>query len=254
MEILETIRSVASQCLPSNGSASKVKKSKPAIIGWKENVQPHKDTAMFWNAVWISAGRPINTALHKVMKRTRNIYHYQIRKSRKITECVRRNALLDACINNNGDIFKEIRKLRKTPAAMSSVIDGKSTNIEGHFAEVYGKLYNTCNDAENLSRIYRRLNDNINVGSLNEVDKITPQLVQQAVMKLKNDKTDPVFHFTSNCLKNSPKVLFDHLAELFQMLLIHAHISPAILISTVIPLIKDKLGDITSSSNYRSIY
>ena len=105
-----------------------------------------------------------------------------------MTECVRRNTLLDACINNNGDIFKEIRKLRTTPPAMSSVIDGNNTNIEGHFAKVYGKLYNTCDDAENLSRIHRRLDDSINLGSLIEVDKITPQLIQQAVMKLKNDK------------------------------------------------------------------
>ena len=33
----------------------------------------------------------------------------------------------------------------------------------------------------------------------------------------------------------------------------HSHVSGFILISSLVPLIKDKLGDITSSNNYRSI-
>ena len=130
MDILEAIRDVAFQCLPSNNTAPKVKNRKSKVMDWKENVQPFRDDALFWNAVWTSAGKPINTALHQVMKRTRNIYHYQIRKSRKMTECVRRNTLLDACINNNGDIFKEIRKLRATSPTISSVIDGNNSILK----------------------------------------------------------------------------------------------------------------------------
>ena len=37
------------------------------------------------------------------------------------------------------------------------------------------------------------------------------------------------------------------------MFLVHGHISSVIMVSTIIPLIKDKLGDINVSSNYRSI-
>ena len=35
--------------------------------------------------------------------------------------------------------------------------------------------------------------------------------------------------------------------------LIHGHVSDFLLISTLLPIIKDKLGDTTVSSNYRSI-
>ena len=251
-EILKSMEIAATQCLPGN-SAAKVKPGKSTIMDWKKTVQPFRENAMFWHAVWISAGRTINTALHQVMKRTRNIYHYQIRKARRMTECIRKNTLLDACINNNGDIFKEIRKLRRTQPTVSSVIDGNNINIESHFAKVYEKLYNSVDDAENLSRIHKRLNDSINEDSIKEVNKITPKLIQLAISKLKNDKTDPVLQFSSNCLKSAPRILCDHLAALFKMILIHGHISSLILLSTVIPLLKDKLGDVTSSNNYRSI-
>ena len=45
----------------------------------------------------------------------------------------------------------------------------------------------------------------------------------------------------------------DHLAVLIQGFLIHGYISEILLLATVVPLIKDKLGDLCSSKNYRSI-
>ena len=54
-------------------------------------------------------------------------------------------------------------------------------------------------------------------------------------------------------MKNAPPILCELLAKLFKMYLIHGHISSIIMVSTVIPLIKDKHGDISSSNSYRSI-
>ena len=249
--IVNSVKSAAAECLPT------IKKNavhgKSLFKDWKSEVKPFKDTAIFWHAIWTSAGRPMNTALHQVMKRTRNVYHYHIRKCRKMTECIRKNTLLDACINNNGDIFKEIRKIRKTPPDMSSMIDGVTRNIESHFAKVYEKLYNSVEDAEKLASLLERLNSNINSDSLKVIEKIKPELIRLAISKLKNDKTDPIFQFTSDWLKAAPGNLSEHLARLFKMYLIHGHISEMTLVSTIIPLIKDKLGDINSSNNYRSI-
>ena len=71
-----------------------------------------REEAMFWHSLWISAGKPINNTLHNVMKKTRNVYHYQIRKCRKAVEALKRDKLLNACINGEGDIFNELKKLR----------------------------------------------------------------------------------------------------------------------------------------------
>ena len=53
------------------------------VPGWSELVRPFCDQAKFWNAVWISAGKPLNCVLHNIMKRTRNQYHYAIRKCKR---------------------------------------------------------------------------------------------------------------------------------------------------------------------------
>jgi hypothetical protein len=54
-------------------------------------------------------------------------------------------------------------------------------------------------------------------------------------------------------LKNAPEVLYNHIATLMRMFLIHAHVSCYLLLATLVPIIKDKLGDSCSSKNYRSI-
>ena len=100
-----------------------------------------------------------------------------------MAECIKKNAILDACINDKGDIFKEVREMRKTAPTVSSMIDG--VTIETHFANVYEKLYNSIDDKEKLMRVLQPLNTKINSGSFIEVEKITPTLIKEAISKLK---------------------------------------------------------------------
>ena len=58
--------------------------------------------------------------------------------------------------------------------------------------------------------------------------------------------------FNSNCLKYVPLIVFEHLTCLIKSFLVHAHVSNIILLTTLIPIPKDKLGDLSSSNNYRS--
>ena len=78
-------------------------------------------------------------------------------------------------------------------------------------------------------------------------------MVKEAAKNLSDDKTDPVFSFSSDCIKNGTDMLFELLTLAIQNFLIHGHITMFLLMATLIPLIKDKLASINSSKNYRSI-
>ena len=91
---------------------NKRKARSKVVPGWSDDVMPFRGDAMFWHAVWKSSGKPLNNSTHHTMKRTRNLYHYAIRKCKKSVELIRKNKLLDACINGKGDIFDEFRKIR----------------------------------------------------------------------------------------------------------------------------------------------
>ena len=251
--ILNTIKTTANDCLPCNKKKKGGNSKKTPIAFWRDEVQPYKDKSMFWHSVWISAGRPINTELHRIMKRSRNAYHFQIRKNKKLAENLKKNAFLNACINNNEDIFKLIRKERATTPSVPTTMDGVSTDIENHFASIYKTLYNSVDVENDLSNYKEHLSKKINPSSIVDAWRITPERVHDAVQCLKNEKNDPVIDFKSDCLKNAPPIFCTQLSLLFRQFLIHGHISSFLMISTLIPLVKEKMGDITSSDNYRSI-
>ena len=226
---------------------------KQMLPNWKEDVDPVKDTAHFWNAVWKSAGRPLNCQVHSIMKRTRNKYHLEIRKKKRLLERMKHDKMLNSCLNKDTDIFKEIRKQRSCGSTCATSIDGRSKDIPDYLAGKYEQLYNQVDDKDDLAELETDLNARIDSQSLRFVDMITSEVVKKATRKLKPAKTDPVAKISSDFLINAPENLFDIIARCFKSYMIHAHVSSELLISTMIPLIKDKLGDITSSNNYRSI-
>ena len=96
INILDCIDESYFETLPVNKQS--VDKPKKGVLGWSATVKPHRDKALFWFSVWKSAGRPINTELHRIMRRTKNIYHYNVKKCKKNEDMIKRNKLLDACI------------------------------------------------------------------------------------------------------------------------------------------------------------
>ena len=251
LDVLDHIDKLSIECL--SPKLSHRRKKEHPIAFWNSEVEPFKKDAQFWHSIWISAGRPLNTELHRIMKRTRNVYHLQIRKCKKAADTLRRNALLDTCINGKGNIFSEIRKMRKSPRSAVNSIDGVSKDIPEHFASIYSRLYNSVDEKSKLESLYAVIDSQISDGDKSEVFKITAEVVKEAVSHLKKNKTDPIFRSTSDCLSNAPPIFFEHLAIVFRSWLIHGHATELLLISTLVPIIKDKMGNLCSSDNYRSI-
>ena len=96
-----------------------------------------REDAMFWHSLWISADKPLNNTLHNILKKTRNVSHYQIRECRKAVETLKPDKLLNMCINAEGDIFHELKKLRMVSRMVSKSMDGAKEDISEHFANVY---------------------------------------------------------------------------------------------------------------------
>ena len=82
---------------------------------------------------------------------------------------------------------------------------------------------------------------------------VNEELIKEALKKMKSGKGDVQFNYSSDCLINSPDILHSHLANLFRMFLIHGQVAIILLLCSLIPIVKDNLGDLTSSDNYRAI-
>ena len=223
------------------------------VPGWVDIVRPFQEDAKFWDAVWKSAGKPLNTVLHTIMKKTRNQYHYAIRKCKRASEYLKKEKLLNSSLlQGNKNIFDEIRKMRKTNDNTPSKIDGCDDPAQ-RFSEVYRKLFNSTQDTIETDEILADVNATIEESDLKDVDLVTTDLVTNVISEIKSNKNDPVFAFNSDCIKKAPISLHNHLARIIKCFLIHGYVSNVLLVAMMIPLVKDKLGDIESSDNYRSI-
>ena len=166
---------------------------------------------------------------------------------------IRKNRLLDACLNGNGDIFTEIKRIRKSEPVVATSIDGKNENVEEYFKDTYKGLYNCIDDFNEMETLKTEVDIGVNCSHFSDLELVTPNLIKEAVACLKGGKSDPNYLFTSDCFKNAPDELFFHLANVIKCFLVHGHITVFLLLATLVPIIKNKLGSINSSKNYRSI-
>ena len=126
-EVLEAVQLAGEQTLPCPKTGSSETHKNRLTPGFSENVKPFKEKAYFWHQIWKSAGSPINTKLHRIMKRSRNVYHVEFKKCKKAK---------DACLNGNGELFKEIKLMRRMKPKQADTIDGVKDNIPNHFKDI----------------------------------------------------------------------------------------------------------------------
>ena len=189
------------------------------------------------------------------MKKTRNVYHYEYKKCVRAEAKIKKSKLLDACINGNGDLFKEVKSMRKVTSKAADTMDGVKEDIPNHFGNIYKELYNCVDDGEEVVKICEDIEALINVESFDDVMRVTPEEVKKATAKLKPGKGDPSFSFSSDCIKVKSNLLAEQTAAaiMIRSFLVHNHIPQFLLLSTVIPIIKDKFSSISVSKNYRNV-
>ena len=225
-------------------------------------VKPYQGEAKFWHSLWLSAGKPIHSAvpgvehdLYKLKNQSRNQYHFAVRRAQHSLIKIENDKIVSKM--GSPEMFEEIKQACKNKKSdITSVIDEVhgAQNISNHFKDIYEKLYNEQDDIDRnvIHDIEENVTNNIS-DSLDVIELFDAKLVKAAIKKIKPDKADVSGLFTSDCLKSAPEIFFSKLASLFRTSLSHGYISHDLLICALSPIVKDPNGDISASKNYRGI-
>ena len=254
MHILEAVEDAAKDSLATKGGGSDQGSSK-SIAGWSEFVHPYAEESKFWHSVWVSAGKPAQGGLADAMKQSKHQYKYAIRRLKKASENIQNDKFVTSILKGGVNIFTEIKKFRGKVSGCSSRIDDEvgAKNISDHFAEIYSELYNKVELGDDFEQICSEVNLEVGQHSISQVDRVDEELIKRALKTMKASKADANFDFQSDCLMNGPPELVSHLTLLIKSFISHGYVPYFILLCTLLPLVKDNLGDITSSENYRAI-
>ena len=255
MDLLETLESAAEECLHCTGGGKTDQVRQNATPGWTEYVKPFSEESKFWCAVWGSAGRPQQGDLYNAMMYSKRQYKYAIRRLKRANEKIQNDKFVQGILSGGVNIFNEIKKFRGKSNNCSSRIDDQvgAKNISNKFADIYSQLYNQHEQETDLGNLENDIHEAIGELSLVDVDRITVNLVEKALKKMKDGKNDSIFNIQSDCMTNGPNALNLHITNLLKTFVVHGAVPYFVLVCTLLPLVKDNLADTTSSQNYRAI-
>ena len=109
------------------------------IPGWREEVVPYQEDARFWHSIWSSAGKPNQGVLHSIMARTRNRFHYAVRRARKSADLVRAKKLFEASEAGCQDLLQEMKTIRNGGKSSCSDLPDNVAGANGE-EEIVGKF------------------------------------------------------------------------------------------------------------------
>ena len=253
MNIFEAMEAAGKECLPRTGSNNSDKTKR--IAGWTEHVKPYSEESKFWFQVWVSEGKPRFGPIFDNMKLSKKQFKYAVRRLKRVNDRIQNDKFVSGLLHGGVDIFKEIRKFRGTSSSYSSRIDEEvgASNIANHFAEIYEKLYNNVEPGPKLDTVRGAVHGGVNQQSQLQLNRISEDVIRDALNLMKANKKDAVFDITSDFYINGPPQVVTHLTNLVRLCVSHGTVPYFVLLCTLLPLVKDNLGDVTASDNYRAI-
>ena len=247
--IIAGLKSSANLCIPSSNVSNKVY----VVPGWNEYDKEHnlhaKDALWWWNF----NNRPQYGLIYDNMRTTRAHFKYALRFAKRQRETAEADSLARDLSNKDVDHFwKTVHKLNSNSTTQANVIDGISgqDNIANYWRDHFYKILNT-NDCD------KSLKDGI-VGKLEDIQHstdmaVSTKCISEIIAKLECGKSAGPDEICAEYLKFSNVKLHTLLALCFSLCLSHGYLPIALIETTIIPIVKNKSGNLSDSNNYRPI-
>ena len=239
LDVMGCMIEASQATIPMSGGGQGASEEK-RMPGWKEEVEPRRQSALLWHSVWVSMGRPAVGQARMLMVSTRAKYHYAIRAVKAKEADIKKQQLLEASKLGHMDLLHEMKKIKgnkKSNILPDQVGKAKGENeIVEEFRKVYEELYNSLDDSEALSQLKDEIEERSKKEeSTHEVNKITGKAVKEASKRLNSGKGDVTGSYTSDAIKNCPDVFFDLTATVFRSWLTHGTVTLSMLSCAFLP-------------------
>jgi hypothetical protein len=227
---------------------------KHRIPGWNTYVKPFRDEALYWHKLWTQHGKPRAGVIANTMRSSRRDYHYAIRHVRRQQNQFKKESFLQALLTGERQFHKEVKKYKGVKSRFANSVNGEqgNKNIAEVFAKEYKDLFNSCSYDQNFVHNFMQ-NLNTNIRDEGRLTHFSDSDIHKAIKHIKFLKADGVFNLMSDHFKYATNALYEHIAFILNTCMLHGYIPHCLLLSSLIPIPKNQLGDVTNSQNYRGI-
>ena len=260
-EIIEIMTLCAELTIPIQNVTTNVNNNgKRGIPGWNDFVKPYKDKSIFWNELWVSAGKPTSGILFDLRRFARSKYHWAIKQVKKNKDTIVLNKTAQQLANKSyRDFWKTIKKLKGSERVTAKVIDDNYTDetIVNNFRNIYSTLYNSVDDRkinDTKLKIENLVENKCNKKLCNSnCHKVSSEQIKNAIKCLNNGKDDETYNIYSDNFLHATDLTHNILSQLVTAMLIHGTASELINKSIIKPIPKNKQKSLSDSKNYRAI-
>jgi len=222
------------------------------IPGWNDIVfEKHKAARVAFKD-WVAYGKPKFGPVFITMKKTRASFKLAVRYCKQHEDQLRADACASHLANKDPIAFwKEIRTVNNSKATVHVNCIGSAngdTEIVNMWRDHFDRLYHSNHDEISRDLFYSRLDDS-DFSDFN----VTIFDICEAIRKQKSGKATGLDGIAMEAFIHGGSRLGVHLALLFNCFISHSYLPSALMNSMIVPLVKNKHGDLTSVDNYRAI-
>ena len=247
--IVNGIQSAEKKCIPFES----ISKNYHTVPGWNEYAKDNHAVARdaFW--LWNLYGRPNQGQLYHSIRSSRAQFKYALKYAKRIEETAKADALAKDLGGQKFDEFwKSVNKINQSSQLHTTTTDGITgeTNIAEHWrTHSHGILNTNICDQTLKSSILGTLDDIQHDARMT----VCYTDVQTLIRNLEFGKSAGTGSICAEALKCAHEHLSVLLSLCFTLFLSHGHLPPKLIQTTIVPIIKNKCGNISSSNNYRPI-
>jgi len=221
---------------------------------WNDNLDKLKEQSIDMHTLWRQVGSPKQGIINDARIKAKLDYKQAIKQASSDFEQNNANALHDNLNDKNHKTFWKLwnakyKKNMATPVAIEG--ETNSESIANKFKEFYSNVYiNSADDVDAVNNYNELRKTSYGV---NDSSTVLLDSVEDCIKMLKPNKAAGIDGLSAEHIINSHPCIIVHLKLLFTMMLSHSFVPDAFGRGIVIPIVKDRCGDVSSVDNYRPI-
>lgn len=221
------------------------------IPGWNTVVADVHAKAREAFILWNANSKPKQGPIWELMRTSRAEFKYALRQCRQQESIHKTNALANSLLKKDTKQFwKHVKRTQKVTSTTRAESVGGSTGVQevaNMWRQHYSDLLNTPQPKLPTN------NSNNSQQQPSSFDRFSVGDVNTAMQKLKTGKSSGHDGLKAEHFKFAHRCSYVLLSLLFNCMLVHGHVPQEFTSTVIIPLVKDKKGDISDVDNYRPI-
>jgi hypothetical protein len=250
-ELVYIFKDVCVKCVPQRQSCCNNSKHKGAgVRGWNEHIAQLHDDARVRYREWREMGSPRAGVAFENMCESRRVFKSKLRQIRRNNVITKANVTaLKLAENNVKSFWKEISKMN----------GGGEGNVSEQVNGIRGNMSIAHLWKDKYEAVYNKQQkfDEQNVFGCGEREAsdfvITDEMVLKGISLLKCKRDVGEEGIPIELLRLLPPIGISRLRDLFNMFVIYGFVPADFVRGTLIPIVKDRKGDVGNAENYRCI-